>query len=398
MRCTPAIAAALALAVVATATFGAEPIIIGETLKIASRVMGEERTLLVSPPPGYQQGTRRFPVLVLLDGPAHLVHTRGTIDFLASNGLMPQMIVVGIANTDRTRDLTPTQAPWLRDDGSPYTLPTAGGGDRFLDFIEREVVPLVDASYRTEPFRVLAGHSFGALFTVNTLLTRPELFNAYIAASPTCGWDDELLKRRATAFFANRQQLNRALFMSLGNEGAERDRAFDALVKVLKKVKAVGFRFATAQLSDEDHGSVVLRSHYRGLRMIFEGWRLPVDARTGSFEGDLEDVEKHFATLSTRLGWAVRPTEGQVNALGYRYLQRGVVGRAIEVFRSNAASWRGSPNVHDSLGEALERAGEVSEALASLEKAVALAERQADPNLPTFRAHRDRLRAQTGVQ
>ncbi len=381
----------VALAAACPPSFAAEPIVIGETLRISSKVMGEERTLLVSTPPGYQHGNGRFPLLVLLDGPAHLVHTRGTIDFLAGNGLMPQMIVVGIANTDRTRDLTPTKGTVLREDGTPYNLPTAGGGDRFLEFIGSEVLPLVERSYRTEPFRVLAGHSFGALFAVNTLLTRPELFDATIAASPTAGWDEELLRRRAASFLAERKELKKVLFMSLASEGAAADTTFDALTRAFKKARLKDFRFDTARFLDEDHGSVVLRTHYHAFRMIFDGWRLPVKEGTRRFEGDLDDVTAHYRELSTRLGFSVKPPELVVNQLGYRYLQAGDVKRAVEAFRYNATTWPDSPNVYDSLGEALERAGELNEALASYEKAVSLGERQSDGNLGAFKANRDRL-------
>ena len=91
------------LAVVATAAFGGEPITIGERATLSSKILGEERTLLVSTPANYAQGSAPLPVLYMTDGDAHLSHTRGTVDFLVRNGLMPPVIVVGVTNTDRTR-------------------------------------------------------------------------------------------------------------------------------------------------------------------------------------------------------------------------------------------------------------------------------------------------------
>ena len=79
----------------------------GERITVTSNVLGEERSIWVSHPNGYAEGTAKYPVLYLLDGPGHYQHTLGSLDFLSSRGNAPEMIIVAIANTDRTRDLTP---------------------------------------------------------------------------------------------------------------------------------------------------------------------------------------------------------------------------------------------------------------------------------------------------
>src|SRR5512143_3362869 len=102
--------------------------------------------------------------------------------------------------------------------------------------------------------------------------------------------------------------------------------------------------------------------------MIFDGWRMPLQ-RAGRAPVSLEEVQAHYAALATRLGVPVPPPEGVVNGLGYLYLRAGDTARAVAVFRANADAWPDSPNVHDSLGEALERAGQGDAALASYERA-----------------------------
>ncbi len=165
-------------------------------LTIKSTVLGEERTILVRTPQGYDTNKTAYPVLYITDGDAHIGHTSSTIEFLARNGRMSDMIVVGITNTDRTRDLTPTKATGPNS----AQFPTAGGADNFLKFIETEVIPEIEKSYRVRPYRVLAGHSFGGLFVLHALITRPELFNSYIAVSPSLQWSDEATLRRAEEF------------------------------------------------------------------------------------------------------------------------------------------------------------------------------------------------------
>ncbi|HSE20187.1 MAG TPA: alpha/beta hydrolase-fold protein, partial [Pyrinomonadaceae bacterium] len=81
-----------------------------KSLRIKSAVLGEERVVLVRTPVGYESNKVSYPVLYMTDGDAHINHTSSSIEFLTANGRMPDLIVVGVTNTDRTRDLTPTKA------------------------------------------------------------------------------------------------------------------------------------------------------------------------------------------------------------------------------------------------------------------------------------------------
>src|SRR5215475_9890109 len=190
------VTAILFLLALATTTFG-QGYGEGNSITIKSEVLGEERIILVRTPPGYERSGQRYPVLYMTDGNAHLDHTVSTIEFLSRNGRMPELIVVAITNTDRTRDLTPTNASMWRPDGAEMKLPTSGGADKFLKFIETELIPKIEKNYRTQPYRVFAGHSFGGLFAIHAFLSRPEIFNAYIAVSPSMHWDNNLMSRKA---------------------------------------------------------------------------------------------------------------------------------------------------------------------------------------------------------
>lgn len=392
----------LLLALVAGIAAAGEPITIGETIKIESKILGEERTILVSPPADYQQNRSRYPVLYMTDGDAHLSHTRGTVDFLARNGLMPQVIIVCIANTDRTRDLSPTHASATNRDGTVREYPTSGGGPKFLDFFERELFPHIDAHYRTEPFRLFSGHSFGGLFALNALFTRPEMFGAVIAVSPSLRWDNELPLRQASTFFKDRKRLPVTLFVAMADEeeGDPRPNRLDRLEESLSKATTSDFEWQVMRMPDENHGSVVLRAHYWGLRKVFAPWQLPVDPESGRFNGTAADLQSHFAQLSKRYGFTVTPAESAVNRVGYQLLGHGDdqdrMKRAIAVFRYNVKLYPDSANVYDSLGEALEIAGRLEEALASYTKAVENATKLDDPLLATLTTNRDRLKAQLG--
>ena len=356
-----------------------------ERLVIKSKVLDEERVVLVRTPPAYARGTERFPVLYMTDGDAHIQHTSGTVSFLARNARMPEMIIVGITNTDRTRDLTPTH---VNNANAPF--PTSGGADKFLKFIETELIPLVESKYRTQPYRALAGHSLGGLFAVHTMLTRPELFNAYIAVSPSLQWDSFGEIDRVKEFFKTRKELNRTLFTSLGNEPGDIGDAFGLFQDELRRQQLKGFVWEAVRYEDEDHGSVVLRSHYAGLRKVFDGWQFPRDPNTGAIAGGLKGVEEHYRALSERLGFPVVVSEALMNQVGYQLMNQGSMEEAVAAFKLNVERYPNSANVYDSLGEAYERSGRIELALTNYEKAHSVGLKTNDPNVNIFKTNFDR--------
>ena len=374
---------ALAPVIAASVAHAGTPLVLGERLQLPSRVMGEERTLLVSIPESYARTARRYPVLYLTDAGAQFEHTCATAAFLARNGFMPEVIVVGVTNTDRTRDLSPSRDP---------RFPTSGGADRFLDFFEKELVPFVESAYRTVPFRIFAGHSAGGNFALHAMRVKPELFQAVIAVSPWLVWDERKELALLTPFLSGDGVKTRALFFTSGDEGAEMRDVLAQLSSALRRSGSKGLRWGSANYPEENHGSVVLRSHYAALRMIFDGWALPVDPATERIMGTLGEIKKRYADLSERLGWAIKPPEVAVNRLGYQALAQNI-SLAISFFRYNAETYPESANVHDSLGEALEKSGALEDALQSYRKAEDLGARNGDPNAGVFKANADRVRA-----
>jgi predicted alpha/beta superfamily hydrolase len=361
-----------------------------QRLVVHSNVLNEDRVILVRTPAAAQRGKSRYAVLYLTDGDGHINEIGSTIDFLVNNDRMPPLIVVGITNTDRTRDLTPTSWPM-----APNEKPVGGGADKFLDFIQTELVPEIDKRYPTEPYRVFAGHSLGGLLAIHALITRPDLFHAYIAVSPSLQWDDGRVLHQAQEFFAKQKEYRKALYTSLANEG---DRPgpmganFEQLQKTLNGNLPKGFTAKSERYHDEDHGSTVLRAHYAGLRTIFADWQMPRDPTNGMPSGGLKGIELHSQELSDRYGFRVS-AESKINQLGYAFLGMKKVGEAIAAFKRNVELYPSSANVYDSLGDGYEAAGKLDLAMENTRKAVATGEQNGDPELAAFKKHLDRLTA-----
>jgi uncharacterized protein len=365
------------LLVLTSATFGQGTV---TRMTIKSNVLGEDRVILVRTPVGYENNKVSYPVLYMTDGDAHMAHTASTVEFLARNGRTSELIVVGITNTDRTRDLTPTKASRVDLAGAP----TAGGADNFLKFIETELIPDIEKRYRVQPYRILAGHSLGGLFTVHVMITRPDLFGSYVAVSPSLQWADEATLKKAEEFLKTRKELNATLFTSLGNEPGDIGDSFDLFKQALANSQIKNFEWQAEQLKDEDHGSVVLRSHYLGLRKVFDGWQMPRDSQTGTVVGGMKGVDEHYQKLSQRFGYAIPVPEGLINQVGYQYLFGGKSDEAIATFKLNVDRYPNSANVYDSLAEAYERGGRLDLATPLYEKASIVGKQNNDPNAGLF--------------
>jgi predicted alpha/beta superfamily hydrolase len=357
-----------------------------------SEVFGGDRTLLVRLPPGYAAGAERYPVLYFADGDRLMPTVAGVVELLAAAGVMPELILVGLRHADRSHELTPSRGRsegWLDE---RKVFPTAGGADQLLASLEREVIPRVETTWRTEPCRLLAGHSLGGLFALHTLTARPGLFRARLAISPTLPWDGELPLRALRAHLEAKGPLDGALVVTLGDEGKVGAAALAAYAAALGAAPP-SLRSRVLRFPGEDHGSVVLASLYEGLRVIFAGWRLPVpeDQDIGP-RGGLAAVEAHYRGLSERFGYAVPIPEGILNLAGYQALRDRSLEEALRIFQRNVALHPESPNAYDSLGEAFERGGDLKLAATQYQHAWELAERQHDPRAHLFKANA--LRAQ----
>ncbi|HSN53978.1 MAG TPA: alpha/beta hydrolase-fold protein [Candidatus Sulfomarinibacteraceae bacterium] len=362
----------------------AAPVVIGHRVVLHSEVLDEDRVLFIAAPEGSIAPGHSLPVVIVLDGRFNFNHTAASVDLLTRQGLMPPSLVVAVANTVRERDFTAVRS----------NAPATGGADRFLDFVELEVVPFLESSFDAAPHRTVIGHSLGALLAVHAIVERPGLFRAAIAISPALTNDERVpdgatpISARLRAALGSRSRQPMALFVTI-SDGEDRQWLEDlaAAVKVLEAGVPEGFAWRLERMAGEDHSSTVHRSTYDGLRWIHRDWN--ADGLVGT--GDLEAVDKRFDAISSRLGFEVPPPEAVLNAIGYRLLAEGRDKEAVAVFERAVELYPASANAHDSLGEGLERAGRLPGALRCYRRAVTLAEAGGDRDPEVYRANLERL-------
>ena len=159
-----------------------------DTFTVASLAIGESRLINVYTPPGYRAPlAKKYPVLYMPDGglDEDFPHVVNTVDSLIALGVIRPVIVVGIPNTERRRDLTgPTR--FATDSAIAKHV---GGSFAFRRFIHDELFPVIRARYRTTDERAIVGESLAGLFIVETLLAEPALFSHYVALDPSLWWN-----------------------------------------------------------------------------------------------------------------------------------------------------------------------------------------------------------------
>jgi hypothetical protein len=334
-----------------------KPFIIGEVATIKSKILGEDRELFIYTHPAYNEDESRYPVAYVLDGEWNFRYTSGAIDLLSSREIIPWMIVIGIPNLDRMKDLSP----------SPIKeQPRSGGAAAFRRFLREEVFPFVEARYRTEPFRLLVGHSLAGLFTVDTLFSEPGLFNAYLTLSPYLIWDENRYLNSVLIKHADLPVRHTFLSVLLGAEPSLKP-AFDRLENSLAEHSARLERHFRS-LPECDHESVYLEGVVRGLLDIFHDWRLPPAAVSAGLDG----IRKHYAGLTNKYGFEIRPVYFVVNMIGSDFMSRGEIEEAIRILQYAVSLNPGLPYAYENLGWCFSRKGMKEEAIRHYEKAVQL--------------------------
>jgi len=235
-----------------------------------------------------------------------------------------------------------------------------------------ELFPHINEKYRTTSYKLLIGHSFGGLFAIHSLFSEPDMFNAYLAISPSLWWDDQRLIEQAETFLEANPEHKASLYMTMGNEGGTMLGGAWRLASVLEEKTPENLNWEFHLMKEEDHGSVPHRSTYNGLEAIFKDWKIE-DVYALYQEGGLDAIQAHYDELNETLGMEnLKASEQMINNLGYRLLGAKKVDEAIEVFAKNVKDYPKSFNVYDSLGEGYKEKGEKEKAITYYKKSMAL--------------------------
>lgn len=308
---------------------------LGTRLRIRSRVLHETREVIVSTPPTYDQARGRFPVLYVLDGAQNLLTTVSASRALAEAARMPPVIVVAIVNTQRDRDFTPRL---IRTNERPPGVETVGGADAFLQFIGTELIPAVGARYRTQPMRVIIGHSLGGLLAMHALAIAPNLFRGYLTLEPSLWWD----AREPVRAVLDSLRAHPAAVGRLADVEGASDEGWKPDWVALGKVAPMHFRTSFVHVENESHENLPYRGIYEGLAALFSDY-MPAMRHDLSL-ANLPALERQYANMSRDFGYNVNPPLGAILTIANREANQRRFGSARLALARADSLYPGSPD------------------------------------------------------
>lgn len=365
-------------------------IVIGTIDSVYSNILNEQRKIWIYVPGSAinQIYTKQhYPVIYLLDGDGYFPPLVGMLKELNGSYVCPEMIVVGIPNTDRTRDLSPSHVDTYEVMGLMTDHDfnkTSGGGENFVSFIEKELIPHIDSLYPTDPYRLLIGHSMGGLTVINVLIHHTSLFRAYVAIDPAMSWDNEKLLKEAKTALAEKKYPGASLFLSIANTvgpgmdtiRAKQDtgnhteyiRSNFELRDCLARNRQNQLRFAWRYYGNDDHGSVVVPTMYDALRNFFDYYHFDI------FYDDHQTIATVYDNMSKYFGYSVKPPESMVNYLGYTYLTLKQFDRAFGLLNLNITNYPDSWAAYNYMGNYYRDRADTSRAIDYYRKALSVKE------------------------
>lgn len=213
-----------------------------DTWKLQSDIIGEEYTIYVLRHENYDTTNNRLPVLYVTDGDWNMTVAKNCFSMLRQDYTTHEPLVVGIGygnnQNKRGRDLDP-----------------ATGGPKFLEFIEKEVMPFVDKRYRTNNERAVYGYSMGGMFTTYILFNRADLFQKIFIGAP--GNNGRDLMPAARAYFSKNKDLKSKVFVGVGSFENETSKNIDSFTTYLAAKKLAGLEVNSVFTPDAGHGAAL---------------------------------------------------------------------------------------------------------------------------------------------
>jgi len=364
---------------------------VGVLDSLYSQNLKEYKTFYVQLPANYSPNKdEKYPVVFILDGEV-LLPTVNNVQNFYSGGFTPEMIIIGISNnTHRMRDLTTSKVTELY--GMPFNEEN-GEADIFSDFIEAELIPFVENKYPVTNFRTLIGHSYGGLFTIYTLINRPELFSNYIAIDPSLDWDNQKLLIQARDQFSSKNYKGKSLFMSLSGQlhmqkpevtianvmqdtsdltlFARSNVTFSEIAKLNDKN---GLDFNWKFYPKDLHGTISFPSILDGLIKVFDWYQMENTYKINAFETPKEElfdiIKYREKKLKDHFGYWVPPyPEELLTMSGYMNMDMNQHEKAKMYFELAIEFYPKSPNTYDSMADYYERNEDYDNALKFVTKA-----------------------------
>ena len=327
---------------------------LGEISSLQSKVLNKTIPLSIHLPANYDSSRKTYPVLYMLgsDYRARFAMLASTLDYMGE-GQIPEMILIGIDLPEGNRILLPTR------ENQDTTIP-----DNYINFFETELIPYVDNTYRTAPFRVLFGGSNSGFFTVYTLLNNPLLFNSYFASSPSLSIIPTELQQKIKSGPLKTLTENRSLHI-IYSDDEELTEIVSEFSRVVEDHKPESFTYKVDELVNQGHVPA----------MDFPMFLLALYPDFNPYENldSLDKVTQHFDRLSKRYGYEILPPISIIFNLGLDmiYDEKNLVA-AEKIFQYSQQVYPENKESYMGMGIVRRDQGQLESAKVMFEKALTI--------------------------
>lgn len=279
-------------------------------------------------------GDEKFPVIYLLDSKMHFDLLTEYVEFLSGDNMevIPKMIVIGIHTKDRYQDLTPNAYQM-----GPYDK-MGGGGPKLASFLVKELIPYIDNSYNTAPYKTYIGHALGGLHVLSTMLDYPEIFNNYVISDPSVFWSDNFILNRIKSEFNLEYYIDKQIYLAASNStGKEENKLSDVILsdeteslflrnilklnQELEKHDSLKLNFN--YFNKDSHSTLPGSSYYDALKQMFSWYYFPKNALNEFYQKSssktpkdlIDKINSHFNNVSTKLGYTIKPKKEYITFL-----------------------------------------------------------------------------------
>ena len=334
-----------------------------------SEVYGTERTISIYLPETYTTYAPEDAVPVTYVFDAHYVAFRdmiyNNIDYLSQNLEILSTICVGIHHEDRSEELTPS----LNSDDNLLARHLA-----------EEVFPYIEKTYRTQPFRIGIGHSRGGMFLIDALSSGNNLFNAYIAISPSLGFNNQMIHGKANAMLAKGMAPKAFVFISIGGEETNYFDAIDAMNAIYDNEELNTVKWNYTKYPNRSHWGTVVPSIADGLislkRLItLDETEINKMARSDD-ESMVKKLNQFYTDASEWANFDVSPNAYTLNEFAYMLMNQDHVKQGGEIIDYAIQLDPRNPNLQDSKGDVFEKLGFVKKAHDQYQKALVMLEEE----------------------
>ena len=256
---------------------------IGQYHTIKSEILKSDRTIQIYLPDSYEHSDTKYPVLYILDGQWHFTNGVAIQKSLRVPGLLPEMIIVGIQTSNPLRRTLMSEAQ-----------------DKFLDFIEKEVITYIDHTLRTSDDRILFGWEAAAFFSNYALLNNKQLFSAAIISNGAYASEETI-----NQFSKLNMSKKKYLFIVNSEKDIYYIQSSNDFVNLLKKKSLKNLNWKYQILNNEIHESLAYVALYQGLRYYYHNYGSLVFSNVNEFKelGGISYLEKYFIARGKRFGF-----------------------------------------------------------------------------------------------